>query len=143
MNSLVRMEGSGLWLWRMVARKFVEVVSLRVSCREEYSTMALCLDESYSLCLVTKVTRMLFYLRLEPSLLRNWSTVEWEELDGDAWCRRDVEEAGSVLRGEDSGACIRAGETAYWLIWAQHAAMAESWSREDGEQAYKGYSIDK
>ena len=94
----------------MVARKFVEVVSLRVSCREEYSTMALCLDESYSLCLVTKVTRMLFYLRLETSLLRNWSTVERverEELDGDAWCRRD-EEAESVLRGEDSGACIRA-----------------------------------
>ena len=28
----------------------------------------------------------------------------------------------------------RSGETAYWLLWAQHAAMAESWSREDGEQ---------
>ena len=27
----------------------------------------------------------------------------------------------------------RSGETAYWLIWAQHAAMVESWSREDGE----------
>ena len=53
---------------------------------------------------------------------------------------------GSIVRGEDSGACLLANwqprataaleerRDSILATMAQHAAMAESWSREDGEQ---------